>query len=116
LPKQSGHTLHFIMRIVKRDNKNTKSLAYTFLVRPILQHWAACLDPYRECQISALDGVQNKAAKFAQLAGGSVWEFLAQRRMTARFCAFYIACNGERAWKYIWDRLQAPYYLSRVDH
>jgi hypothetical protein len=24
--------------------------------------------------------------------------------------------NGERAWKDIGDRLQAPYYLSRVDH
>jgi hypothetical protein len=24
--------------------------------------------------------------------------------------------NGERAWKDIGDRLQAPYYLSRVDY
>jgi hypothetical protein len=28
--------LHFIMRILKKGNKNTKSLAYTSLVRPIL--------------------------------------------------------------------------------
>jgi hypothetical protein len=26
------------------------------------------------------------------------------------------ACKGERAWKTIADRLQAPSYLSRVDH
>jgi hypothetical protein len=31
-------------------------------------------------------------------------------------CALYKAYNGERVWKDIGDRLQAPYYLSRVDH
>jgi hypothetical protein len=36
--------------------------------------------------------------------------------MTARLCALYKAYNGERAWKDIGDRLQASYYLSRVDH
>jgi hypothetical protein len=31
-------------------------------------------------------------------------------------CALYKAYNDERAWKDIGDRIQAPYYLSRVDH
>jgi len=31
-------------------------------------------------------------------------------------CALYKAYTGERAWKAIEDRLQAPSYLSRVDH
>jgi hypothetical protein len=31
-------------------------------------------------------------------------------------CALYKAYTGERAWKDIRDRLQAPSYLSRVDH
>jgi hypothetical protein len=30
-------------------------------------------------------------------------------------CALYKACNGERAWREIEDRLQAPYYRSRLD-
>jgi hypothetical protein len=51
------------------------------------EYGAACWDPYRECQISALDRVQNKAAKFACLTGGSDWESLAQRRKIARMCA-----------------------------
>ena len=97
-------------------NKNTKSLAYTSLVRPILEYGAVCWDPYRECQISALDRVQNKAAKFAHHWGGSDWESLAQHRKIARKCAFYKAYTGEKAWKAIGDRLQAPSYLSRVDH
>ena len=33
------------MRIVKKGNKNTKSLAYTSLVRPILEYGVACWDP-----------------------------------------------------------------------
>jgi hypothetical protein len=31
-------------------------------------------------------------------------------------CALYKAYTGERTWKAIGDRLQAPRYLSRVDH
>jgi len=112
--QKAWRALHFVMRIVKKGTKNTKSLAYTSLVRPILEYGAACWDPYRECQISALYRVQNKAAKFAHHSGGSDWESLAQRRKIARMCAFYKAYTGERAWKAIGDGLQAPSYLSRV--
>ena len=68
------------------------------------------------CQISALDRVQNKAAKFVHHSGNSDWESLAQRRKIARMCALYRAYTGERAWKAVGDRLQAPSYLSRVDY
>jgi len=114
--QKAWRALHFVMRIVKKGNKNTKSSAYTSLVRPILKYGAACWDPYRECQVSALDRVQNKAAKCAHHSGGSDWECLAQRRKIARMCALYKAYTGERAWKAIGDRLHAPSYLSRVDH
>jgi hypothetical protein len=53
------------MRILKKENSGTKSLAYTSLVRPILENGVACWDPYREGQIYAMDRVQKKAAKFA---------------------------------------------------
>jgi hypothetical protein len=36
--------------------------------------------------------------------------------MTAQLCALCKAYNGERAWKDIGDSLQAPYYLSKIDH
>jgi hypothetical protein len=39
---------HFIMRILKKGNNSTKSLAYTTLVHLILEYGAACWDPYRE--------------------------------------------------------------------
>ena len=114
--QKAWRALHFVMRIVKKGNKNTKTLSYTSLVRPILAYGAACCDPYREYQISALDRVQNKAAKFAHHSGGSDWESLMQHRKIAHMCALYKAYTGERVWKAIADRLQAPSYLSRVDH
>ena len=60
--KKAWKALHFTIRILKKGNSNTKSLAYMSLVRPILEYGATCWDPYREGQISALDRVQKKAA------------------------------------------------------
>ena len=68
-----------------------------------------------EYQISALDRVQNKAAKFSHSSWGSDWESLAQRRKIAGICALYRAYTGERSWEAIGDKLQAPSYLSTVD-
>ena len=67
--QKAWRALHFVMRIVKKGNKNTKCLACTLIVRPNLEYEAACWDPYRECQIIALDRVQNKAAKLAHHVG-----------------------------------------------
>jgi len=104
------------MRILKKGNSNTKSLAYVSLVRPILEYGVACWDPYREGQISALERVQKKAAKFAHHTNSPKWGTLASRRKLSRICALFKAYSGERVWKPIGDRLQRPYYLSRVDH
>ena len=86
------------------------------LVRLILEFGAACWDPYREGQISALDRVQKKAAKFAHHTNIPNWETLASRRKLSRICTLFKAYSGERAWKPIGDRLQRSHYLRRVDH
>ena len=104
--KKAWKALQFTMRILKKGNSNTKSLVYMSLVRPILEYGAACWDPYREGQISALDRVQKKAAKFAHHKKSPNWENLASCRKLA----------GEHVWKPIGDRLERPHYLSRVDH
>jgi hypothetical protein len=62
--KRAWKALHFTVRILKKGNSNNKSLAYTSLVRPILEYASSCWDPYREGQINALDRVQNKATYF----------------------------------------------------
>jgi len=114
--KMAWMVLHFIMRIFKKGNSSTKSLAYTTLVRPILEYGAACWDPYREGQIYSLDRVQKKAVKFAYHMSESNWETLSQRRKISRICAVFKVYSGERAWRFIGDRLQRPNYLSRIDH
>ena len=66
---------------MQQGNNNTKCLAYTALVRPILEYGAVCWDPYRESQISNLNRVQKRVAKFANNINESGWETLAQRRL-----------------------------------
>ena len=103
--QKAWKALHFVMRVLKKVNGNTKSLAYTSLVRPILKYGAACWDSCRDGQINALDRVQTKAAQFTRHTKDSEWETLAQRRTIARLCALCKAYYGERAWKAIRDRL-----------
>ena len=87
--KKAWKALHFTMRIIKKGNSNTKSLAYISLVRPIFEYGTACRDPYREEQIIALDRVQKKAAKFAHHTNSPNWETLASRRKLSRICALF---------------------------
>ena len=107
--KKAWKALHFTMRILKKGNSNTKSLAYMSLVRPILEYGAACWDPYREGQISALDREQNKAAKFAHYTNRPNWETLASHRKLSRIYAYFKAHTGEPAWEPIGDRIQRPH-------
>jgi hypothetical protein len=95
--KKAWKALNFIMCILKKGNSSTKNLAYTVLVRLILEYGAAYWDPYRERQIHALDRVQKKAAKFAYRMSESHWETLSQRRKIAHICALFKAYSDERA-------------------
>jgi hypothetical protein len=97
-------------------NHNTKRLAYTALIRPILEYWAVCWDPYRVGRVSALNQVQARAAKFTNNTDQMGWEALSDRRLVSRLCALFKAYSGNRAWKAIEDRLLRPHYLSREDH
>jgi hypothetical protein len=54
--------LHFVMDVLKKGSRNTKSLEYTSLVCPILEYGSACWNPCREGQINVLDQVEKKAA------------------------------------------------------
>ena len=63
-----------------------------------------------------LDRVQTKAALFTNHTKNSNWETLALRRTVAHLCTLFKAYTGEWAWRATHNRLQRPYYLSRVDH
>ena len=87
------------MPILKNGSNNTKCLSYTTLVRLILQAGLVCWDPHREGQVSALNRVQKRAAKFANNINESGWETLAQHRLIARICAFSRHTPGDRLGK-----------------
>ena len=114
--QKAWKTLLFVMRVLINGNRNTKSLATTSLVRPILEYRSARWDPRRGGEINALDRVQKKAAQFTKHMMDSDWETLAQHRTIACLCRLFKAYSGEEAWKAIHNRLQRSYYLSRVDH
>jgi hypothetical protein len=61
--KKAWKAIHFTIRIFTKGNSNTKSLACTSLVLPILEYGAACWDPCRKGQINALHRVKNMAAE-----------------------------------------------------
>ena len=83
------------MRILKQGNNNTKRLAYTALVRPILEYGAVCWGTYREGQVSALNWAQKRAAKFTNNKNESGWETLEQRRLIARIRPLFKAYKGD---------------------
>ena len=114
--QEAWKTFHFVMHVLKKGNRNAKSLAYASLVCPLLEYGSACWDSCRGGQINALDRVQKKAAQFTNHTNDSDWETLAHRRTIACLCTLFKVCCGERAWKVICDRLQRPYYLTRIDH
>jgi hypothetical protein len=87
------------MRVLKKGNSNTKHLAYTALVRPILEYGAVCWDSYREGQIDALNQVQRRAAKFANNADQMGWESLEEHRMVSRIYALFKTYTGRCAWE-----------------
>jgi len=103
--QKAWKALHSAMRVLKKGNRNTKRLAYTSLVRSVLECGSACWAECREGQINALDRVQNKGAHFTNHTKHSDWETLAQRRTIARLCVLFKAYFGERAWKATRDRL-----------
>ena len=74
------------------------------------------MGPYREGQVSALNRVQKRAAKFANNNNESGWETLAQRRLIALIYALFKAYTGRWAYRTIGDRRLKQCYLSRGDH
>jgi hypothetical protein len=84
--KKAWKALHFIMRILRKGNGNTKRLAYTSLVRPILEYGSACWDPYREGQIIELDRIQKKAGIFAHNANRPSWETVFAQEDSTSMC------------------------------
>jgi hypothetical protein len=53
--QKAQKALHFVMHVIKKGNRNIKTLAYTSLVCPILEYESVCWGPCTEGKINALD-------------------------------------------------------------
>ena len=62
--KKSNGTLAFLRRNLKTCPKKIKENAYTSLVRPVLEYGAAIWDPHLGKDISSIEMVQRRAARF----------------------------------------------------
>ena len=87
--QKAWNAFHFVMRVLKKGNRNTINLACTSLVRLFLEYVSACWDQCREGQINALDRVQTKTAQFTDHTKDPDWETLAQRRTVALMRTFF---------------------------
>jgi hypothetical protein len=86
------------MRILKRANNNTKRLAYTALVRPILDY-GAVLGPIQRRPGKPFESRAKESGKVADNTNELGWGTLAQRRAIARICPFSKHTPGDRLGK-----------------
>ena len=100
--------LHHIRRNIYGCSPEAEALACTSLVRPHLEHAASTWDPYLYMDITQLESVQRRAARFAcrdcrrsTSVSGPLehlhWPLLSARRINFRLVSFYKAVYNETA-------------------
>ena len=63
--KKANQTLGFLKRTIKVHNKDLKSIAYTTLVRPLLEYASTVWSPHTATYITKLEAVQLMSARCA---------------------------------------------------
>ena len=58
--------LNFVKRNLYRCSAETKCLAYTSIVRPLLEYGSAVWDPYLQKEIQSIEMVQQHAARWVK--------------------------------------------------
>ena len=102
---KANKSLGTIQRNLWKCPKNVKEIAYTFLVRPKLEYASAPWDPFLKKDISALERVQRKAARFCSqnynryasvtdMIKDLGWTTLEMRRRQFRFTLMYKLTHG----------------------
>ena len=64
ITNKANNTLGFLRSNLKIGNKKTKETAYKALVRPGLEYAATVWDPYTENEISSIEKVKRRAARW----------------------------------------------------
>lgn len=107
---KANRTLGFLRRNLRIGSISIKSQAYKALVRPILEYACTVWDPAASKDITKLEAVQHRAARFVlnrhqktasvkQMLQDLQWPSLEDRRRSARLCMLYRISNGLAAVK-----------------
>ena len=102
---KASRTLNLIRRNLCRCPQCIKSLAYTTLVRPLLEYASAAWDPYTGRNVRDIEMVQRRAARFVAkeygyemsvsgLVSDLGWQTLQRRWQNARLTMFHKAQSG----------------------
>ena len=92
--------LNFVKRNLYRCSAETKCLAYTSIVRPLLEYGSAVWDPYLQKEIQSIEMVQRRAARWVKsdyrynssvtsMLADLQWPSLQHRRYVTRLKVFY---------------------------
>lgn len=98
----------FIRRNLKSCTRDTKSSAYTTLVRPIIEYSSSVWDPHTNEHIHELGKIQRRAARSTcndyrrttsatELIRGLGWDLLSTRRKISRVSVLHKAIGGHLA-------------------
>ena len=66
ISKKSNNTLRFLRRNIKIHSESLKSSAYKVLVRPQLEYCSTVWCPFTDSNISKLEAVQRRAARWVK--------------------------------------------------
>ena len=97
-------SLNMLRRNLSGCSQATKARAYTTMVRPIMEYAGCVWDPYHQEQITALEAVQRRAARFAcrnydreasvtAILSTLGWRTLQERRFISRQSMLYKTIN-----------------------
>jgi hypothetical protein len=123
---KANKTLGFLKRNLNINSICIKEQAYKSLVRPTLEYACSVWDPYVIGDISSIEKVQRRAARYVtsryrntssvgEMLNNLNWNSLANRRMDARLCMFYKIVNDKVAISKT-DRLIPPHRHTRNMH
>ena len=103
---KASQSLGFLKRNLHSAKPDTKTAAYTSLVRPILEYSSSAWDPYTAKDKAKIENVQRSAARYVtnnfDRTPGTVtniltqlnWNSLESRRQTGRLVLFYKIVHG----------------------
>ena len=100
-----NRTLGLVRRNIKTKTSKVRKMAYNTLVRPLLEYASAVWDPHNKGQISQIEQVQRRAARWTvnnfdrqasvtRIVQDLGWHTLDQRWADARLCLFYKIVHG----------------------